>query len=191
MAPAAAPAVTRERLLEAAFTCVARHGLAKTTIDDIARAAGVSRPTIYRQFPGGREAVLREVVAWEAARVFSEITRAVAGRTDLAELLEELVAVAYRTVGSHSVLQKVLQTEPERLLPLLVTGVDRLIALMKPLLLLGMQRSQVRPGLDHDAAADYIARMVLSVVGAPGRWDLDDRASIRAFVDRELLAGLR
>jgi len=185
-----APA-SRERLLEAAYRCVARWGIAKTTIDDIAREAKVSRPTVYRQFPGGKDALLREVVAWESGRFFGNITRAVAGVTDLGELLEELIVVAAGEMANHEVLQKVLQTEPERLLPLLVTGLDRLISLLKPLLLLAMQRAPVRSGVDHDLAADYLARMLLSVVASPGARDLTDRAAVRDYVRVELLAGTR
>ncbi len=43
----------RERLLQATYDCVARWGLAKTTVEDAAREAGVSRATVYRYFPGG------------------------------------------------------------------------------------------------------------------------------------------
>ena len=43
----------RERLLQATYACVARWGLAKTTVEDAAREAGVSRATVYRYFPGG------------------------------------------------------------------------------------------------------------------------------------------
>jgi AcrR family transcriptional regulator len=185
------PPATRERLLEAAYRCVARYGIAKTTVDDIAREAKVSRPTVYRQFPGGKDVILREVVAWESGRFFGAVTRAVAGVTDLADLLEELIVVASAEMASHQVLQKVLQTEPERLLPLLVTGLDRLIALLKPLLLLAMQRSPIRSGVDPDLASDYLARMLLSVVGSPGSRDLTDRGAVRAYVDLELLAGVR
>jgi AcrR family transcriptional regulator len=184
------PAPSKERLLEAAYRCVARYGLAKTTIDDVAREARVSRPTMYRQFPGGKDALLREVVGWEAARFIDEITTAVAAMTDLEALLEELIVVAYRAIAKHDVLQKVLQTEPERLLPMLVTGADRLIALMKPLLLAAMKRSSDGADHDHDVAAEYIARMVLSVVSAPAGRDLEDRRVVRDFVRVELLGGI-
>ena len=38
----------RERLIDAAEACIDRVGLAKTTVEDIAAAAKVSRATIYR-----------------------------------------------------------------------------------------------------------------------------------------------
>jgi hypothetical protein len=44
---------TRQRILEATYVCVARWGLAKTTVEDAAREAKVSRATVYRTFPGG------------------------------------------------------------------------------------------------------------------------------------------
>jgi len=39
------------RVLDAALTCVGRVGLAKTTLDDVAREAGCARATVYRYFP--------------------------------------------------------------------------------------------------------------------------------------------
>ena len=48
----------RRRVLEGAYECIARRGMAKTTVDDVAAASGVSRATIYRLFPGGKEEVL-------------------------------------------------------------------------------------------------------------------------------------
>ena len=60
----------RERLLQATYDCVARWGLAKTTVEDAAREAGVSRATVYRYFPGGRDELISAVVGWEFARFF-------------------------------------------------------------------------------------------------------------------------
>ena len=180
----------RERLLEAAYRCVARYGMAKTGMDDVAREAKLSRPTVYRHFPGGRDALLRDVVAWESARFVGELTRAVGVHPDLHEALAELVCVAADRIASHVVLQKVLQTEPERLLPMLVLQTDRLIGLVKPFVLLAMQRAELRPGLDVDRAAEHLARMLLSVVSSPGGWDVKDRDAVLAMVDRWLVGPL-
>ena len=50
---AAESAVTddaRERILAAAERCIDRHGIRKTTMDDIAAEVGLSRPSVYRYF---------------------------------------------------------------------------------------------------------------------------------------------
>lgn len=182
--------MTRERLLEAAYACVARSGLGKTTMEDVAREAGLSRATVYRYFPQGKEQLVRDVVAWEAGRFFERLTRAVAHHVDLADLLEEAILFAHRAVEDHVVLQKILETEPERLLPLLTTESGRLIVLVKQFLVLAMQRTPLRDGVDGDAAADYLARMVLSHISASGGWDLTDRQDARRLVTT-WLAGVR
>ena len=43
------------RVLDAALDCCERWGRSKTTVDDIATEAGISRATLYRMFPGGRD----------------------------------------------------------------------------------------------------------------------------------------
>ena len=40
----------KARLMDAAEECFDRYGVVKTTMDDIAKTAGVSRPTVYRHF---------------------------------------------------------------------------------------------------------------------------------------------
>lgn len=176
--------------MEAAYACVARYGLAKTTMEDVAREAGLSRATVYRHFPQGKEQLVRDVVAWEAQRFFERLTRAVAHHVELAELLEETLVFAHRAVEEHAVLQKILETEPDRLLPVLTTESGRLIALVKQFLVLAMQRTPLRPDVDADAAAEYLARMVLSHIGGPGQWDLTDRRAVRHLVRTQLLAGI-
>src|SRR6476660_8543910 len=41
---------TRTRLLQATLSCVERWGLEKTSLEDVARQAGLSRATVYRYF---------------------------------------------------------------------------------------------------------------------------------------------
>jgi AcrR family transcriptional regulator len=180
----------RERILEAGYACVARYGLAKTTVEDVARAARLSRATLYRQFPGGRDQLLREVITWETGRFFGRLAEAVAGAADFAGLLEEALLFAHRAVEEHEVLQKVLQTEPERLLPQLTVESERVLVFIRRFLLPYLEREQLRDGVDAEEAADYVARMLLSFIGNQGGWDLTDPAQVSRLVRTELLAGV-
>jgi AcrR family transcriptional regulator len=184
----------RARVLEGTYNCVARFGMAKTTLDDVAKESGVSRATIYRLFPGGKDQLLRETVGWEMNRFFVRLAERVYEAPDFASLLEEGLVFAHRSLMEHEVLQKVLVTEPERLLPLLTVEQDRVLGFIRAFLLPYLEREEregrLRSGLDLEQAGDYVARMVLSLIGSPGRWDMDDRAEVRRLVREELLGGI-
>ena len=60
-----------EGWLDAAASCYTRFGLAKTTVEDVAQAAGVSRATLYRHFKN-RDELLVAVIAREAGRLAGE-----------------------------------------------------------------------------------------------------------------------
>jgi AcrR family transcriptional regulator len=181
----------RTRILEATYACIARYGLAKTTMEDAAREAGFSRATVYRHFPGGRDELVREVIAWETARFFIRLADAVAGVRDFTELLEEALLYAHAAIEGHELLQKMLQTEPERLVPTITVESARVKGLICAFLLPYLAgETGLRPDLDPAAAADYLSRMLLSWIGSPGRWDLTDRAQIHTLVRTEFLAGI-
>ena len=52
-------------------------------------------------------------------------------------------------------------------------------------------RHGMSEGPDLDVAADFLARMVLSYIASPGRWDLTDPEQVALLVRSELLAGIR
>ncbi|HZU72142.1 MAG TPA: TetR/AcrR family transcriptional regulator [Acidimicrobiales bacterium] len=180
----------RRQLLEAAYDCIGRYGMAKTTVEDVARAAGVSRATIYRHFPGGRDQLVAEVVSWQAAVFFEQLATAVAGAPDLHAVLVETLLFARRAVLDHAVLQKVLETEPERLLPQLTFEGARILGFVKGFLRPHLSPAGLRPGIGPDEAADLLGRLLLSYIGSPGSWDLADRDQVEALVQAEMLAAV-
>jgi AcrR family transcriptional regulator len=183
----------RERILEAAYACFARFGLGKTTVEDVVKESGVSRATVYRVFPGGKDQLLHEVVAWEMGRFFGALAEAVVGAPDFATLVEDGLLFAHRAVGEHVVLQKILVTEPERLLPLLTTEQERPLSFITGYLVPFLEREEragrLRPGLDQELAADFVARMVLSLIGSDGAV-IEDPVARRRLVREQLLAGV-
>ncbi|HEY4402184.1 MAG TPA: hypothetical protein VGO38_09145, partial [Acidimicrobiia bacterium] len=108
--------------------------------------------------------------------------------------LEEGLVFAHRAIQEHEVLRKVLETEPERFLPLITVEQHRVLDFISAFLLPYLEREQragrVRPGIDLEAAAQYVARLVLSLIGSPGRWDMDDPEQVRLLVREELLGGI-
>ncbi len=146
----------RERVLAATYACVARFGMGKTTVEDVVKESGVSRASIYRLFPGGKDQLLRETVGWEMNHFFARLAEAVYDAPDFASLLEEGLVFAHRSIQEHEVLRKVLETEPERLLPLITVEQHRVLDFITAFLLPYLEREQragrVRPGVDLEAA---------------------------------------
>ncbi len=184
----------RERVLEAAFVTVSRFGLAKTTVEDVAREAGVSRATCYRLFPGGRDELFAAMVGRELERFFAGLAAAVADAPDLATVLETALVDAHHRIRGHSVLQDLLVSEPERLLPFITAEEGRIhegvVAFLRPRLRREAEAGRVRPGVDLDAAARYVASLGLSIMSTPGALDLDDPDAVRGVVRHELLGGV-
>jgi AcrR family transcriptional regulator len=180
----------RHRLLAATVACLGRYGIAKTTVDDAAREAGLARATVYRYFPDGKEQLIAEAITWAVGQFFAELATAVDGAPDFPTLLERSLIHAHRAVDEHVVLQKVLETEPERLLPQLTQSAPQVQAVLATYLADHLRSQELEEGVDPDAAGEWLARMGLSFILAGGRWDLADPDQVRRLVREELLAGI-
>ena len=162
--------------------------MGKTAVDDVAHEARLSRATVYRHFPGGKDQLVRETVMWETAHVVEQLRETVAGAGDLEELLVETLIFGHRAVSTHEVLQKVLQTEPDRILPALLSEGPWLVELLASHLRPAIQATaNRRDDLDVEAAGSHLARLVLSFITAPAGRDLDDPAAARALVRSQFL----
>jgi AcrR family transcriptional regulator len=89
-----APGSAEERVAEAMLTCIGRWGLGKTTIEDVAREAGMSRATVYRLFPGGKHAIVRAGVHTEVGRLVAVLTEDLERCDDLETCLISAVSLS-------------------------------------------------------------------------------------------------
>lgn len=151
---------TRKRILRAAGRCFAERG-AKATVEEIARAAGVSKALVYTYFDG-KESLLRYVLD-QTLRDWSEHNW-----SEVAELAPESalegIAVMHRAsidfARRHPVLRTILIRD-ERL-PLsdtdqpLRVGTDRWRKRLIELIERGIERGELRPELDSARTADVI-----------------------------------
>ena len=171
-----------DRVLDATQECRARWGFAKITVDDIAAEAGISRATIYRLFPGGKD-VLFEALRVRGLEDFFAVLRAqVDGADSLEEVILRTVVAATRELRVDEDLAVFLASVPgEARGELTVEGVPRIIrfatAFVAPLADPFLDRARSR-GL-----IEIVARLVISYFLAPSDTvDLGDEDSARAFL---------
>lgn len=170
------------RILDAAKRCIERWGHEKVTVDDIAVAARVSRATLYRMFPGGKDVLFEALRVRERAQFFDLLTAEVQDLDDLEDLVVRLVVTATRELRADEHLALMLASEPgETLLELTAGGMPRIIETatdyLGPLL---------KPHLDPGTAPlviELLVRITLSYFLAPSvHVDLGDPESARVFL---------
>jgi len=180
----------RDRVLDATVVAAGRVGIARITVEEVAREAAVSRATVYRWFPGGRDQLIDEAITFEVGRFLDRVTNAAAGAPDLPTRLERGLLFAHRAIEEHAVLQRILATEPAGLLPQLHAMAPLVLDVVRAELTSWFAGAALRPGVDPAEAADYVARLFLSFVVNGGSWDLGDPAEVRDLVRTRLLAGV-
>ncbi|MHB8668966.1 MAG: TetR/AcrR family transcriptional regulator [Acidimicrobiales bacterium] len=164
--PAPSPAL--DAYLDAALRCIERRGLARTTVPDIARQAGVSRATVYRHL-GTMESATRLLLAREIDRILALVPSLVGPVPGPESVLNVMVGIIdYAT--AHGAWQKVLRDEPELLGPYLVEHLGAVIDRVRQVVLAWLESAMaagVLAPVDAAAVADWLVRMTVSVLIAP------------------------
>ena len=179
------------KILDAAKQCCERWGVEKVTVDDIASASGVSRATLYRLFPGGKDVLYEALHARERAEFFDTLTAEVSDvddTDDFEELLVRLVVTATRELRDDSHLAIMLASEPGAVLSeLTVDGLPQIIRVANDYL-----GPILKPFLDPEFAEpliDLLVRITISYFLSPSdHVDLGDVDSARAFLRPGLAA---
>jgi AcrR family transcriptional regulator len=145
---AADPAVTRQRLLAAAEAEVGERGIAATSLDAVAKRAGLTKGAIYSTFGSRAELILAMVDALphpeidveasdpalvDAEALGTQLARAADEAPEQVFLLLELMAQAHRDAGLHlRMTQRVTESERrvrDRLVAQLGAGTEEAKAL--------------------------------------------------------------
>jgi AcrR family transcriptional regulator len=97
-----------DRILDAAASCVHAYGVERVTLAEIARRAGVSRPTVYRRWTDTRE-ILAALLTSRVVGVWRDVPSRGLGR---AALVDRIVAVADR-LRRDDLIMSVLRGAPQ------------------------------------------------------------------------------
>jgi AcrR family transcriptional regulator len=178
-----------ESILDTALEEFLTYGLRRTTVDVVAKRAGVSRATLYRRFDG-KDALVQAVLVRESRRFFGSIADAVAGLSTVEERLVEGFVVGVRYARADRLLNRLLASDPEALLPYLTTNGALVVAAARDFLVL--QGGSGAPVGDRtpEGVAELFVRLAISFTLMPeSAIPLESDGQVRAFA-RAYLAPL-
>lgn len=151
----------RNRILQAAIRAYGRYGYEKTTVEDIARRAGVGKATIYYHF-NGKDHIFEAAVKQEIEAFFAELQQAVDDAGNTEARFRVLLKTALAQLKRRRYLARLADTEPSNMSelaqPLLRGMYERLIEMLAAILRAGIA--------DGSLWVDDPDRVALITVGA-------------------------
>ncbi|KLO31988.1 TetR/AcrR family transcriptional regulator [Mycobacterium haemophilum] len=171
-----APLDTAERILRAAASCVVDFGVDRVTLAEIARRAGVSRPTVYRRWPDTRSIV----AALLTKRITGVLCDAPLLGDDRESLVHQIVTVA-NLLRQDKLVMSVMHSE---LAPIYIT--ERLGASQQMLIdaLADRLRVAQRHGSVRTGDPLQMATMVLLIAQST----IQSEQIVRPILDADALA---
>jgi AcrR family transcriptional regulator len=191
--PAADEAVaSRERVVRAAERCFAQYGVAKTTVEDVARLAGISRATVYRYFPGGRDEIVLAALLASADEFLPQLPARLRSARSLGDSIVELIMSAVGWMRSEPWRAALLAAPLSRALNAAdAAGPYALCsAFIEPYFTAARDAGLVRAQVGLDDAVEFVVRVIHSLLVVPGHRERDDeetRRYVRTFVLPALL----
>ncbi len=175
-----------QALIDASGHLLARWGVAKTTVNDLAREAGCSRATVYRIFPGGKRQIMARYALGELQGFFAEARAQAAQHDDLGQALTAVILSATRGLAEHQGFRFMLVHEPGMVLPYLgFSEIDRLYSLVSHALAPEFERFV---GDRSTRLIEMATRITLSHVFQPSdHIDLTNAHDVHTIVERHLV----
>lgn len=184
----------RERILAAAVRCAAHRGVQRFSLEDVANEADLSRATIYRQFPGGRDQLVQEAATWEVARFWAKVAEGVEAEATLEDRLTVGIVTGAELIRQSPIMANLGEDEVAELATALRPSEPLVHEVIRSYLRNLLEREdragRLRPGVDVAEASDYLTRMVLSVLSAPVGRDLTDVPAVRELVRTQFVGGI-
>lgn len=180
---------TARRILDAALEQFTLLGLRRSSVDDVAKRAGVSRVTVFRRFQS-KDKLVEATLLRELSRFFQLLDSTVEALPTMEERVVEGFVVALRHTRAHPLFGGLLRLEPEVVLPYMtVQGGSSLSATVAYLTghLRRAQQTEGRPDEDPQPVAELMVRVAVSFLLNPGSCiEMDDEDQARAFARRYL-----
>ncbi|MCM6790562.1 TetR/AcrR family transcriptional regulator [Nocardia sp. CDC159] len=145
-------------ILDAARACVEEFGVRRTTLTEVARRAGVSRPTVYRRWPD-TGALIADLLVREMRTI---VARTVPPHGPARQRLVDGIVAGAATLRSNPLFTKIFRTDTDLMLTYVFGRLGRnqreLIRLFTTLIREGQHDGSIRPG-----NPDHLATMLLLI----------------------------
>ncbi|WP_255413221.1 TetR/AcrR family transcriptional regulator [Mycobacterium sp. 3519A] len=174
---------TRAAIIAAAMRCFGRQGLTKTTVVDIARAADVSRSTVYEYFRDKSD-IVEACAEHSSQRFYREMARAMARGESLED---KLTLAAVFVTKARRFVEPEVYFDADEVSLLLTKNAAVLLGecseFLAPYLAAAKLTGEVRKDLDVVSAGEWFARMLFSLFSTPSsHLDMDDDRVVADFV---------
>jgi TetR/AcrR family transcriptional regulator, repressor for uid operon len=181
---------TRTRILDAAYEQFCRMGIQRSTMEDVARRAGVSRITVYRRF-ATKDALVEHVVRREFRRYFDQFLVDIEQADTVADRVVLGFVSSLRAIRHNPLIGGLIAAEPDLLVPSIVNDGGRTLATVRQFVAGQLRREQhantVSADLDAELVAELMVRVSASFLAIPSHViDLDDDEQLAA-VARQFL----
>lgn len=181
---------TRNRLLDAASELFAKNGTQRTSMEEVAKLAGLSRVTIYRKF-STKDDLVEHVLLREFRGYFEQFLRDVAPAESAEDRLVRGFVSALRTVSSNPLIGGMLRAEPDQLIMSMMGDNGGLVAVVSAFVAEQLRAEQragnVAAELDVVMTSEMLVRISASFLTIPSaNVSLDDE-ELLAQIARQYL----
>ena len=181
-----------ERIVAAARTCFERYGIQKTTIEDIAKAARVSRPTVYKHFPGKLE-IVDHISMIELDRIQAALRGRLTRHSDFAERMTEVVLVSVMVASENLYVRRFVEAMGEAAHSYAPSSPYQKLARARWHALLERARAsgELAPDLDLDEVVSWLSLNQIILLATIDEMEGGEgylRRMVRRFVVEPLLA---
>ncbi|MEV2251541.1 TetR family transcriptional regulator [Streptomyces sp. NPDC050147] len=178
------------RVLDAAFEQFRRMGIRRSSMEDVARRAGVSRVTVYRRF-SSKDALVEQVVRREFRRYFGQFIVDVQEAGTVADRVVLGFVSSLRAFRRNPLIGGLMEAEPDVVVPSMTSDGGRTLFVVQQFVAGRLRREQqaglIAEGVDVDVVAEMMVRISASFLVIPSHViDLDDDEQVRA-VARQFL----
>ncbi|MBA9007693.1 TetR/AcrR family transcriptional regulator [Thermomonospora cellulosilytica] len=186
---------TRERIIDAAESCFARYGVAKTTVEDIAAAAGLSRATVYRSVSGGRDELILAVMLREVQRFLDRLADRLRRERSVPDAVVEGIVDAVSHIRGQPHMMQFLVPEAAGHAHAVLTGsAERILGLcrdyVRPYFAAAQRDGRIRAGIEVEGTVEFLFRIITSLIVLERDRDPDDtRNFLRSYVVPVIVGG--